>query len=178
MKKVSFLFIICVLTSLPVFSQEEMQQDSLLQRIDSLNMTSMVYCVPEVSNEELLDSIKGRFQGKALLFDFWATWCGPCLRSMKAISPLKIEMKDKDLVFIYITNETSPYDLWMDKASDIMGYHFRLTNEQWDYLIDFLSFKGIPAYLVISRDGDIYYKHVGFPGTEVFREELNTVLNE
>ncbi len=154
------------------------QSDSILQKNDSLNMVSVVCQVPDTFDKSLLDSIVTRYQGKAILTDFWATWCGPCIRGIKAMKSLKLELRKEDVVFLYITNETSPFDYWLDSISEIMGYHYRLSNEQWNVLMNQFGFQGIPAYLIINKKGKIYYKHVGYPGYSTLREEINTVLNE
>ena len=132
----------------------------------------------EVANEDLFASIISQFRGKVLLVDFWATWCGPCRNANKAMAPMKEELKDKDIVYVYITGETSPKGTWENMIPDIHGEHFRVTDKQWAYLGNAMGIEGVPTYFVIDREGDIKYKSVGFPGVAKMKEELLKVLGE
>ena len=132
----------------------------------------------EVANEDLFASIISQFRGKVLLVDFWATWCGPCRMANKEMVPMKEELKDKDIVYVYITGETSPKGTWENMIPDIHGEHFRVTDKQWAYLGNAMGIEGVPTYFVIDREGDIKYKSVGFPGVAKMKEELVKVLGE
>ena len=132
----------------------------------------------EVANEDLFASIISQFRGKVLLVDFWATWCGPCRMANQEMAPMKEELKDKDIVYVYITGETSPKGTWENMIPDIHGEHFRVTDKQWAYLGNAMGIEGVPTYFVIDREGGIKYKSVGFPGVAKMKEELVKVLGE
>lgn len=152
----------------------------LLQKIE-LNKKKTGFTINEVgdvSNEELFNSIISKFQGHTLLVDFWATWCGPCRMANKDMIPMKEELKDKDIIYLYITGETSPKGTWENMIPDIHGEHFRVTNEQWGYLMSKFKIGGVPTYFVIDSKGNTTYKHTGFPGVDTMKKKLMEALKK
>ena len=129
-----------------------------------------------VRGDSLLPAIAARHKGRVVLIDFWATWCGPCRQAMKNMKPMKEELKGKEVDFVFVTDETSPQVLWKKMIPDIHGEHYYLTNAQNADLLKKYQFTGIPAYLILDREGRVVYQHVGFPGTEVMKQELEKAL--
>lgn len=129
----------------------------------------------EISNEDLFASIVSKFRGKVVLIDFWATWCGPCVAAHKSMRPMKAELADKEIVYVYIAGENSPKDRWEEMIPHIHGEHYRLTHDQWNYLGRTLNVKGIPDYFILDRKGNIVYRD-SFPGVTKMKEELLKAL--
>lgn len=168
--------------NLPLAYRQVLEQanNQLLLQIEANKKKSgfTVNKAGEVSNEDLFASIISKFRGKTLLVDFWATWCGPCRMANKQMVPMKEELKGKDIVYLYITGETSPLKTWENMIPDIHGEHFRVTAAQWKYLCESFKVDGIPTYLMIDRDGNIKYKETGFPGVDKIKEELLKVTDK
>jgi thiol-disulfide isomerase/thioredoxin len=131
---------------------------------------------PQTPKELLMDSIIARYRGKVVLVDFWATWCGPCLNAMKEIFPLKAQMKDKEVVFVYLTGETSPEKSWEEKVRGIGGEHYYLTGEEWKYMGEFYEFTGIPCYFLFDKNGKLIKKILGYPGNDEFKKLIDKLL--
>ncbi len=153
--------------------------DELLAKIEA-NKKKTGFTVNEtgeVANEDLFASIISKYRGKVILVDFWATWCGPCRMANKEMAPMKEELKDKDIVYLYIAGENSPIGTWKSMIPDIHGEHFRVTAAQWKYLGDEFKVEGVPTYLIVDKEGGISYKCVGFPGVGKMKEELQKALS-
>lgn len=132
----------------------------------------------EVRNEDLFFSMTSKFKGKAVLVDFWATWCGPCKMAMKQMKPMKEALADKDIVYVFIAGENSPKETWSNMISDIHGEHYRVTDAQWAYLSKQFGIQGVPTYIVIDKEGGIVQKYTGFPGVDTMKKELLKALEK
>lgn len=91
---------------------------------------------------------------------------------------MKEELKDKDIIYLYITGETSPKGTWENMITDIHGEHFRVTNEQWSFLMSNFNIRGVPTYFVVDPEGNITFKQTGFPGVGTMKKELMKALNK
>ena len=130
----------------------------------------------DVAPEDILQTILDNYKGKAVLIDMWATWCGPCRAGHKAMAPIKNDLKDKNIQFVYITSDTSPLNKWQEMIGEIDGSHFYLTKEQYQYLLSHYESDGIPTYALYDAQGQQTYKQTGFAGVDVFKEEIEKVV--
>lgn len=134
-----------------------------------------------VAGKDVIDEIAKTFKGKVVLIDFWATWCGPCRMAMKQIHDIKPEMEKKGVVFVYVTGETSPEADWKKMIATIDGEHYRLSKDQWRDLCESLGIPGIPAYLMLGKDGKRAYDNLsegGYPGSEILKNNLEVALSK
>lgn len=133
---------------------------------------SNINSVPDVKNEQLLDTIISKYKGKIVVVDFWATWCTPCIKAIKDIQQIKPTLRDKNVVFLYISSAASPYKLWEEKIKGIEGEHYYLSQSQWNYLYESVMGYSIPTYLFYDKTGKLIDKAIGYPGN---REVLKKI---
>lgn len=114
------------------------------------------------------------FKGKVVLLDFWATWCGPCVKAMPSIQKISETFKDKAVAVIGVNT-------WERKATagpefiKKKGYTY-LNLLKGDDLAKAYGISGIPTLILIDKEGKILHTAVGFgPGEE---EELTKLINE
>jgi len=66
---------------------------------------------PELGVSELLQAPAGAkadwksLRGKVVVVEFWATWCGNCIRQIPRLNELTEQMKNDSVVFISVTDE-------------------------------------------------------------------------
>ena len=132
---------------------------------------------PDVPGNQLLQTIANQHSGKAVFFDFWATWCGPCMKGIQAMESMKKELKERDVVFVYLTNESSPIDQWSEQIVRIPGLHYRIPNALWSEIPDL---DAIPQYYLYDRQGNKVWEQTGFSDKvlEDIEKELEKIFGE
>lgn len=142
------------------------------------NKTKTGYVInetPKTEGDKLFDEIMKKYEGKVVFVDFWATWCGPCRSGMEKMKPLKEELKDKNIEFVYITNHSSPIDTWNMMIPDIKGEHYRVEQDEWNHFASKFNISGIPHYMLVDKDGAVVKDKVYFASSN---EELKKLFNE
>jgi thiol-disulfide isomerase/thioredoxin len=140
------------------------QNEKTIKRIEENKLKTgyAVNLTPDVEADKLFDAMMAKFKGKVIYVDFWATWCGPCRSGMERIKPLKEELEGKDIVFVCITNESSPEGTWKNMITDIKGEHFRVKPDEWNTLCNKFNISGIPHYVLVDKNG-VVAKNDGMP---------------
>lgn len=144
--------------------------------LDKFKSTAIVNDISAVPDDKVMKTIVAKHKNKVIFIDLWATWCTPCLDAMQQFRGTKGDFQDKDVVFVYITNGSSPRKLWEEKIKGIGSEHYYLTASQWEYIMNHFEFEGIPSYLLYNKEGALINKFTGFPGNNEVKEMINGLL--
>lgn len=155
---------------------EKRAKDKQLQEELARSGNVFFHKLDDVKPADILPMILDKYKGKAVVVDIWATWCGPCKAGHKRMKPLKEELKNEDVVFVYITGPTSPAETWLEMIGGIDGDHYYLTREQYGHILDTYESQGIPTYLVFDREGRLTFKNIGMVANGKIKEEIEKAL--
>ena len=113
--------------------------------------------------EAILRKILEPFKGRIVYLDIWGTWCGPCKDKLKESHFVKDQLKDYDIVYLYLAN-TSPEESWKNviKEYDLTGpncVHYNLPKDQQRAIEQFLKVDSFPTYKLIDKQGNIHDLH-------------------
>lgn len=113
-------------------------------------------------------------QGKVVLLNFWATWCGPCVREMPAFEKLHEEYGED--VAILAVNCMEGEDI-VKAFQEENGYTFPIAcDEEGDIVMKYPS-QGIPYTLVIDGEGIIQKIYVGAADAETQYQEYKGAID-
>ncbi|MDR2057874.1 MAG: redoxin family protein [Dysgonamonadaceae bacterium] len=146
------------------------------ETVKQAKLSGIIKETPAINKDKLMEAIVSSHKGNVVVVDFWATWCGPCLDAIKKMKGMKEELRDKKVVFIYITDPSSPAELWKKKISGIDGKHYYLTEEEKEYLSVHFQIDVIPTYLIYDSTGTLKHKLDGFPGTAEMQKMIEELL--
>jgi thiol-disulfide isomerase/thioredoxin len=134
--------------------------------------------VPKTEAEKYFDGLIKKYRGKVVYVDFWATWCAPCKDGIARIKPLKEEMANEDIVFVYITNPTSPDKDYQKAIPDIKGEHFKVSADDWNLLTSKFNIYGIPHYALVDKTGRIVNPDLNHLENEPLKKLLLEQVNK
>jgi len=106
-------------------------------------------------------------KGKFVLVDFWATWCGPCRKSIPHLNELQAKFKDK-LVVIGLSDETEEAVRKMTAPK----INYCVGTDTQGRTLKAVEVKGIPHAMLMDPKGIVRYEGSPFYLEEKALEKL------
>jgi len=113
---------------------------------------------------------KPNTNGRVMVLDFWATWCGPCKRAMPTLDQLYLDNK-KDLAIIGVSDEPE------STVSPFLSSHKHAYFQAFDTkqnVYKSLEITAIPHCVIISSDGVVRWQ--GNPLQPEFVKTVKAVI--
>jgi thiol-disulfide isomerase/thioredoxin len=109
-----------------------------------------------------VDGKSGRLselKGKAVLLNFWASWCGPCVREMPDIAKLKADYPALEVLAINVSDDPAGARDFIAKTD----YGFTWAIDEQGKISAKYPTDGIPYTIIIGTDGVIGAIFLGSP---------------
>lgn len=116
------------------------------------------------------------FRGKAVLINFWATWCGPCRQEMPLLNKIHKDFSGKGFSMLGINIDNKPKNAI--KMMKKLGVNFPVVFDKDKTVSESMGVEAMPFTLLVDQSGVVRYVHKGYvPGDEKkYRAEILKVL--
>lgn len=99
-------------------------------------------------------------EGKTVVLNIWATWCGECIGEIEQLNKLKQKYEaDSNVVFIAITDESEEK---VNRLMQRIPFHFEHLVDAKTLVLEFQ--KGVVNYIpkhIVSKNGIITFENTG-----------------
>jgi len=115
-------------------------------------------------------------RGKAVLLNFWATWCGPCKIEIPWFMELEKQYASQGLVVIGVAMDDNAKDVVPKFAQDMkIDYPVLLGTDQ--VADQYGGVEGLPTTFYIGRDGKIVKRIAGLTSHSDIEESIKAALD-
>src|SRR6202045_1739340 len=129
-----------------------------------------------------LESLEGKtmrlsdFRGKAVLLNFWATWCGPCKIEMPWFVELQQKYGSQGLQVVGVAmDDASKEDI--GKFAKDMGVNYPILIGKEAVGDQYGGIPGLPETFLIARDGKIVDKIIRLKGKAEIQDAIKEGVN-
>ena len=115
---------------------------------------------------------------EAVLINFWATWCGPCLSEFPFLNEAYEKYRDR-VAFIALTTEKNDTMEKIEAYRKEHGISFPMGRYADEAMEGYVDTSGIPDTIIVDRFGNVVFSHDGaLSNTKSVELVLDTFLGE
>jgi thiol-disulfide isomerase/thioredoxin len=115
------------------------------------------------------------WRGKVVLINFWATWCGYCVKEMPELIALQERYRDQLIIVGLSTDTIAPAEVKAFAKQARLNYPVAIAGSDVQALFGGVS--GLPSTFVINPQGAIVQRHVGLLDPVLTEQEVRVLSN-
>jgi len=117
-----------------------------------------------------------QFNGKPVILNFWATWCGPCKVEMPHLQDAHNTYSKYDLTILAINyGEDTTTVLSFASA---LGLTFRTLLDETGTVQTQYQVRGYPTTVFVNTDGTISHTHIGMLNPNMLSQQIDKLISK
>lgn len=114
-----------------------------------------------------------KYEGKTVVIEIWASWCGDCVKAMPKIHDLQAQNPEVAYIFISMDKTVDKWKIGIEKHQ-IIGDHFMANDQMKGVFGKAIDLDWIPRYIIIDKTGKI----VLYRAVETDFDKISATLKE
>jgi peroxiredoxin len=115
------------------------------------------------------------YRGKVVMLNFWATYCGPCIKEMPSMQRLSEKMAGKPFTILAVDMAEEAADIEAFLAKHQIKVDFPLLLDPDGEVVEQWMISAVPTTFILDRSGTIRYALYG--GLEWDNDEVIATLD-
>ena len=115
-------------------------------------------------------------EGKVVLLNFWATWCGPCVEEMPAIQKLYDDYNATKVQILAVDCAETRGEV--DTFIREQGYTFPIVYDEDGSIGSLYPTTGIPYTVIIDANGKVVQTFLGSDGADAQYEKYKAAIDK
>ena len=100
-----------------------------------------------------------QYRGKAVVINFWATWCAPCRKEMPSLDRLQKRLGKRPFVLLAV--DVGEDEARVNRFLDSLGLRFNVLYDRDGAAARAWGSRALPATFVIDAEGRMRYRLIG-----------------
>jgi thiol-disulfide isomerase/thioredoxin len=120
------------------------------------------------------------WKGKVVFIDFWATWCGPCIRSFPGLQKLYDKYKSNPDVIFAVVNVWERVEDRFASVKTFLSknpYTFPILFDLKDEMVKGYGVTGIPSKFILDKNGIGRFMEVGLAEEQTFIDQTSMKID-
>ena len=162
MKKIIALFIAFALFSCSKEEKTTFSKEALSETLLATDGSQVAF-----------NTILKKYEGKTLVIEVWASWCGDCVKAMPKIKELQAANPDVAYLFISMDKKVENWKIGIEKHQ-LIGDHFMANDQMKGVFGKAIDLDWIPRYIIVDKTGNI----VLYRAIETDFDQINATLKK
>ena len=143
MKKILALLVAVVSFSCSNAQKKEFSNEALSENLVALDGSKVAF-----------QTILEKYKGKTIVLEFWASWCGDCVKAMPKIKEL--QAKNSEVIYVFLSCDKTA-DKWKEgiEKHELKGEHFLIKDGMKGAFGKAVDLDWIPRYIIVNKNGGI-----------------------